>query len=66
MMDWVDGYAKRIRGSNRVSATILQGLITQDRGDKLAQHKIFFARNDNNGEQYKGLLDVIEYVKPTV
>ncbi|KAJ1969637.1 hypothetical protein H4R35_006085, partial [Dimargaris xerosporica] len=42
-----------------------KGLITLDRGDKLAQHKVFFARNDNHGHQSKNLLDTIDYVKPT-
>ncbi|CAJ0751274.1 16134_t:CDS:2 [Entrophospora sp. SA101] len=40
-------------------------LLTSDRGDKLAQHKVYFARSDNNGRQYKTLEEVIEYVKPT-
>ncbi|RUP43995.1 hypothetical protein BC936DRAFT_150098 [Jimgerdemannia flammicorona] len=43
-----------------------KGLITQDRGDRLAQHKVYFARTDNNGRQFKELFDVVEYVKPTV
>ncbi|KAI7904737.1 uncharacterized protein BX663DRAFT_530211 [Cokeromyces recurvatus] len=43
-----------------------KGLITLDRGDKLAQHKIYYARDDNQGQQYKELLDIINYVKPTV
>ncbi|KAI9260521.1 malic enzyme, NAD binding domain-containing protein [Phascolomyces articulosus] len=42
-----------------------KGLITQDRGDKLAQHKVYFARSDNEGAQFKSLPDVIDYVKPT-
>ncbi|CAG8470830.1 5293_t:CDS:2, partial [Acaulospora colombiana] len=42
-----------------------KGLVTQDRGDKLADHKVYFARSDNEGQQYKTLLDVIEYVRPT-
>ncbi|KAI8887504.1 hypothetical protein K501DRAFT_330531 [Backusella circina FSU 941] len=42
-----------------------KGLVTQDRGDKLAQHKVYFARTDNNGQQYKNLLDIVDYVKPT-
>jgi malate dehydrogenase (oxaloacetate-decarboxylating)(NADP+) len=43
-----------------------QGLITNDRGDKLAQHKIYFARDDNNGQQFKSLTEVVDYVKPTI
>ncbi|ORZ26143.1 hypothetical protein BCR42DRAFT_315508 [Absidia repens] len=43
-----------------------KGLVTVDRGDKLAQHKTYYARNDNQGQQYKSLLDIVEYVKPTV
>lgn len=41
-------------------------MITNDRGDKLAQHKIFFSRDDNNGQQFKTLPEVVEYVKPTI
>ena len=43
-----------------------KGLVTSDRGDKLADHKIYFARHDNKGQQFKGLDEVIEYVKPTI
>lgn len=42
-----------------------KGLVTKDRGDKLAEHKKYFARTDNNGEQYRTLEEVIEYVKPS-
>ncbi|KUI61170.1 NADP-dependent malic enzyme [Cytospora mali] len=42
-----------------------KGLVTKDRGDKLAEHKKYFAREDNNGSQYKTLEEVIEYVKPS-
>lgn len=42
-----------------------KGLVTKDRGDKLAEHKKYFARGDNNGLQFKSLEEVIEYVKPT-
>ncbi|KAJ2595115.1 hypothetical protein H4R99_005487 [Coemansia sp. RSA 1722] len=42
-----------------------RGLITADRGDKLAEHKVYFARHDNNGVQCKTLEDTLEYVKPT-
>lgn len=42
-----------------------RGLVTNDRGDKLAEHKKIFARNDNNGHQFSTLEAVIEYVKPT-
>ena len=28
------------------------GLVTNDRGDKLADHKIYFSRDDNNGQQF--------------
>lgn len=43
-----------------------KGLVTQDRGDKLAEHKIYFSRTDNNGQQFKNLDETIEYVKPTI
>ncbi len=42
-----------------------KGLVTRDRGDRLAEHKKFFARDDNNGHQFDTLEAVIEYVKPT-
>ncbi|KAF3206640.1 hypothetical protein TWF106_011168 [Orbilia oligospora] len=42
-----------------------KGLVTLDRGDRLAEHKKFFARTDNAGHQFKTLEDVIEYVRPT-
>ena len=43
-----------------------KGLVTFDRGDKLADHKVYFARHDNEGKQYKNLEETIEYVKPTI
>ncbi|RHZ37238.1 oxaloacetate-decarboxylating malate dehydrogenase [endosymbiont GvMRE of Glomus versiforme] len=43
-----------------------KGLITEDRGDKLAKHKIFFVRKDNEGKQYQKLSEIINYVKPTI
>ena len=43
-----------------------KGLVTNDRGDKLAEHKLYFSRDDNNGKQYKTLKDVVEYIKPTI
>lgn len=42
-----------------------KGMVTSDRGDKLAQHKVYYARDDNNGQQIKSLLDIINYVQPT-
>ena len=42
-----------------------QGLVTSDRG-KLAEHKVYFARDDNEGKQYKTLEEVVDYVKPTI
>lgn len=42
-----------------------KGLITLDRGDKLAEHKVYYARDDNEGQQYKTLMDIVEYIKPT-
>ena len=43
-----------------------KGLVTNDRGDKLADHKIYFSRKDNAGKQYKSLAEVVDYVKPTI
>jgi len=42
------------------------GLVTLDRGDKLAEHKVYFARDDNNGKQIQSLARLIEFVKPTI
>ncbi|KAJ1988687.1 hypothetical protein EDC05_005162 [Coemansia umbellata] len=41
------------------------GMITANRGDKLAQHKVYFARHDNGNMQCKDLEEALEYVKPT-
>ncbi|KAJ5233010.1 NADP-dependent malic enzyme [Penicillium chermesinum] len=43
-----------------------KGLVTADRGDKLADHKVYFARQDNEGQQWKTLEEVVDYVKPTI
>ena len=43
-----------------------KGLVTDDRGDKLADHKIYFSRDDNNGQHPKTLAEVVDYVKPTI
>ena len=43
-----------------------KGMVTKDRGDKLADHKVYFAREDNEGKQIKSLEDGVEYVKPTI
>lgn len=42
-----------------------KGLVTLDRGDKLVQHKVYYARDDNQGQQYKNLIDIVETIKPT-
>ncbi|EPQ26122.1 uncharacterized protein PFL1_06330 [Pseudozyma flocculosa PF-1] len=42
-----------------------KGLVTRDRGDKLPDHKVYFARTDNEGKQFKSLADAVDYVKPT-
>ena len=43
-----------------------KGLVTNDRGDKLAAHKVYFSRDDNKGHQIKTLAEVVEFVKPTI
>lgn len=48
----------------RVWLVDTKGAVTADRGDKLAAHKVFFARAAG-GPQYKTLIDVINAVKPT-
>ncbi|OMJ20198.1 NADP-dependent malic enzyme [Smittium culicis] len=42
-----------------------KGLITLNRGDNLAKHKVPYARKDNGILQYKTLEESIQYVKPT-
>ncbi|KAH6689622.1 NADP-dependent malic enzyme [Plectosphaerella plurivora] len=42
-----------------------KGLVTADRGDRLAEHKKYFMRTDNNGRQFRSLEEVIEYVRPS-
>ncbi|CAG8650549.1 90_t:CDS:2 [Gigaspora margarita] len=42
-----------------------KGLVTCNRGDELASHKVYFTYFDNKGRQYKSLIDVIKYIKPT-
>ncbi len=44
----------------------MQGLVTLDRGDKLAEHKVYFARDDNKGRQLQSLSRIIDFVKPTI
>ena len=43
-----------------------KGLVTDDRGDKLAEHKTYFSRPDNQGAQCKTLPEAVDYVKPTI
>ena len=43
-----------------------KGLVTLDRGDRLADHKVYFARADNKGQQFKTLEDVVDHVQPTI
>ena len=40
--------------------------MTNDRGDKLASHKTYFSRDDNEGKQLKTLSEIVEHVKPTI
>ncbi|CAZ81110.1 unnamed protein product [Tuber melanosporum] len=42
-----------------------KGMVTNDRGDTLQEHKVYFSRDDNNGQQFKSLEEVVDYVKPT-
>ncbi|KAG1009118.1 hypothetical protein G6F27_005866 [Rhizopus arrhizus] len=42
-----------------------KGLVTKTRGDKLAEHKIYYAREDE-GKEYRELIDIVDYVKPTI
>jgi malate dehydrogenase (oxaloacetate-decarboxylating)(NADP+) len=40
--------------------------VTNDRGDKLAEHKVYFSRDDNKGKQIQSLTRLIDYVRPTI
>jgi malate dehydrogenase (oxaloacetate-decarboxylating)(NADP+) len=40
--------------------------VTNDRGDKLADHKVYFSRDDNKGKQIQSLTRLIDYVRPTI
>ncbi|PWW75234.1 hypothetical protein C7212DRAFT_345220 [Tuber magnatum] len=42
-----------------------KGMVTNDRGDTLQEHKVYFSRDDNNGQQFKSLEEVVDFVKPT-
>ena len=42
-----------------------KGLVTNDRGDRLAEHKLFFSRDDNDGRQFPTLEEICDYVQPT-
>ncbi|KAI9805322.1 MAG: hypothetical protein M1833_005775 [Piccolia ochrophora] len=64
---WLVDTKVRLPNSNiLLPLTHSQGLVTDDRGDKLADHKIYFSRPDNDGQQYKTLSQVVDYVKPTI
>ena len=43
-----------------------KGMVTDDRGDKLAEHKRYFSRPDNKGAQCKTLAETVDYVRPTI
>jgi len=43
-----------------------RGLITENRGDELADHKKRYARDDNGDKQIKELKDIVDDVKPNV
>ncbi|RPA92925.1 hypothetical protein L873DRAFT_1830951 [Choiromyces venosus 120613-1] len=42
-----------------------KGMVANDRGDTLQEHKVYFSRDDNDGQQFKSLEEVVDYVKPT-
>jgi malate dehydrogenase (oxaloacetate-decarboxylating)(NADP+) len=43
-----------------------KGLVTNDHGDKLPDHKEYFSRRDNKGKQYPSLEDTLDYIRPTI
>ena len=65
----VEYYTKRglteEEAKNKFWLVDTKGLVTKDRGDRLAEHKKYFVRHDNDGKQYRTLEEVMEYVKPT-
>jgi malate dehydrogenase (oxaloacetate-decarboxylating)(NADP+) len=42
-----------------------KGLVADNRGDKLPEHKLYFSRPESDVPRLTTLLDVVEYVKPT-
>jgi malic enzyme len=42
-----------------------KGLVADNRGDKLPEHKIYFSRPESDAPRLTTLSEVIEYVKPT-
>ena len=43
-----------------------KGMVTDDRGDALAEHKRYFSRPDNHGKQCRDLAATVEHVRPTI
>jgi malate dehydrogenase (oxaloacetate-decarboxylating)(NADP+) len=44
----------------------LKGLVTSDRGNKLAENETYFSRRDNTGVQYPSLEGTMDHVRPTM
>ncbi|KAI9295838.1 hypothetical protein K502DRAFT_364650 [Neoconidiobolus thromboides FSU 785] len=68
IMDYfiIDGKMSEEEAKQKFWLIDSKGLITMDRGDKLSNQKQFFARKDNNNQQFKNVEQVVDYVKPTV
>ncbi|BFZ62635.1 hypothetical protein YB2330_003736 [Saitoella coloradoensis] len=64
---WIqfDGGVTEEEARRRVWLVDSKGLVAHDRGDNLAEHKLYFARDDNNGQNPRTLDEVLEFVKPT-
>jgi malate dehydrogenase (oxaloacetate-decarboxylating)(NADP+) len=43
-----------------------KGLVTDDRGDELPEHKQYFSRHDNSGKQCPSLEETVDFVQPTI
>ena len=42
-----------------------KGLVADNRGDKLAPHKVYFSRSEADAPRLSTLKDVVNHVKPT-
>ena len=48
-----------------VRRSAVQGLVANNRGDRLAEHKKFFSRRESGVPRLENLEQVIEHIRPT-